>query len=53
LVGRPDSTNWRANAAYGGASRAFADIGVHVGGLIEFTTGQRISRLAATGSRYH
>jgi predicted dehydrogenase len=43
----PSSTNWRVNDADGGASRAFADIGVHVCDLIEFTTGQRISRLAA------
>lgn len=46
----PGSTNWRVNDAEGGASRAFADIGVHVCDLIEFTTGQRISRLAANVS---
>jgi predicted dehydrogenase len=46
----PGSTNWRVNDADGGASRAFADIGVHVCDLIEFTTGQRISRLAANVS---
>lgn len=49
----PGSTNWRVNDADGGASRAFADIGVHVCDLIEFTTGQRISRLAANVSTAH
>jgi predicted dehydrogenase len=40
-------TNWRVDAKTGGASRAFGDIGVHWCDLMEFTTGHRITRLAA------
>lgn len=40
-------TNWRADAASGGASRAFADIGSHLCDLLEFVTGQRIRALSA------
>jgi predicted dehydrogenase len=40
-------TNWRVDAELGGASRAFADIGVHWCDLVEFTTGHRITRLVA------
>jgi predicted dehydrogenase len=40
--------NWRVDAAAGGSSRAFADIGSHLVDLIEFITGDRISRVAAT-----
>jgi predicted dehydrogenase len=40
-------TNWRVDSEAGGASRAFADIGVHWCDLIEFTTGHRIERLSA------
>lgn len=43
----PDDTNWRVDPGLGGASRAFADIGVHWCDLIEFTTGHRIRRLTA------
>ena len=39
--------NWRVDAALGGASRAFADIGSHWCDLMEFVTGQRITRLVA------
>ena len=39
--------NWRVDAAAGGASRAFADIGVHWCDLVEFVAGHRITRLAA------
>ncbi|WP_328475305.1 Gfo/Idh/MocA family oxidoreductase [Actinoplanes sp. NBC_00393] len=39
--------NWRVDAAAGGPSRAFADIGVHWCDLVEFVTGHRIARLAA------
>ncbi|MGY1812358.1 Gfo/Idh/MocA family protein [Blastococcus sp. SYSU D00820] len=39
--------DWRVDAAAGGASRAFADIGVHWCDLVEFVTGHRIARLAA------
>jgi predicted dehydrogenase len=42
-----DATNWRVDPALGGASRAFGDIGVHWCDLMEFTTGHRITRLAA------
>jgi predicted dehydrogenase len=40
-------TNWRADAAAGGASRAFADIGSHLCDLLEFVVGDRIRSLAA------
>ena len=40
--------DWRVDASTGGPSRAFADIGSHLVDLIEFVTGDRISRLAAT-----
>ncbi|HEY0558875.1 MAG TPA: Gfo/Idh/MocA family oxidoreductase [Frankiaceae bacterium] len=43
----PSDTNWRVDAAQGGPSRAFADIGVHWCDLVEFTTGHRITRLIA------
>jgi predicted dehydrogenase len=41
------STNWRVDPLKGGASRAFADIGVHWCDLMEFVTGHRITRLSA------
>lgn len=44
------STNWRLAD---GASRAFADIGVHWCDLFEFVSGHRIVRLIATRSRLH
>lgn len=44
-LSRPDESNWRADAAAGGASRAFADIGSHLCDLVEFVTGRRIARL--------
>lgn len=40
-------SNWRVDPVLGGASRAFADIGVHWCDLMEFTTGHRITRLSA------
>jgi predicted dehydrogenase len=40
--------NWRVDAKSGGPSRAFADIGSHAVDLIEFVTGDRISRVQAT-----
>jgi predicted dehydrogenase len=40
--------DWRVNAELGGPSRAFADIGSHLCDLVEFVTGDRIVRLAAT-----
>ncbi|HEY3411374.1 MAG TPA: Gfo/Idh/MocA family oxidoreductase [Propionicimonas sp.] len=39
--------NWRVDPALGGSSRTFADIGVHWCDLVEFTTGHRITALAA------
>jgi predicted dehydrogenase len=39
--------NWRVDPSLGGPSRAFADIGVHWVDLIEFTSGQHITRLCA------
>jgi predicted dehydrogenase len=42
-----EDDNWRVDAALGGASRAFADIGSHWCDLAEFITGQRIVRLSA------
>jgi predicted dehydrogenase len=42
-----DDDNWRVDAAAGGASRAFGDIGVHWCDLVEFVSGHRITRVAA------
>ena len=39
--------NWRVDPMLGGASRAFADVGVHWCDLVEFATGHRITALAA------
>jgi predicted dehydrogenase len=39
--------NWRLDPARGGPSRAFGDIGVHWVDLVEFTSGQRLTRLSA------
>jgi predicted dehydrogenase len=39
--------NWRTDPALGGASRTFADIGVHWCDLVEFATGHRITSLTA------
>jgi predicted dehydrogenase len=41
------ATNWRVDAARGGRSRAFADIGSHWCDLAEFVTGQRVEVYAA------
>jgi predicted dehydrogenase len=48
---REDDDDWRADAAAGGPSRAFADIGSHLCDLVEFVTGERIARLAARTRR--
>lgn len=45
MLGQDDG-NWRAGPS-GGASRAFADIGSHLFDLLEFVTGERVSRLNA------
>lgn len=39
--------NWRVDPKLGGASRTFADIGVHWCDLLEFVTGHRITALCA------
>jgi predicted dehydrogenase len=41
------SAGWRGDPREGAAYRAFADIGVHWCDLVEFTSGQRITRLLA------
>ncbi|GAB3852576.1 Gfo/Idh/MocA family oxidoreductase [Nocardioides maradonensis] len=46
-LAEPSDDNWRVDPARGGASRAFADIGVHWCDLVEFVTGHRITRLVA------
>jgi predicted dehydrogenase len=46
-LSQPGDNNWRVDPAQGGDSRAFGDIGVHWCDLMEFTTGHRITRLAA------
>ncbi|MFF1573439.1 Gfo/Idh/MocA family protein [Leifsonia sp. NPDC058292] len=43
-----DDDNWRVDSEKGGRSRAFADIGSHLVDLVEFVSGDRVSRLAAT-----
>ena len=47
----PDDDDWRADAAAGGPSRAFADIGSHLCDLVEFVSGERIARLTARTRR--
>lgn len=42
-----DDDNWRVDAALGGPSRAFADIGSHLCDLVEFVSGERITRVGA------
>ncbi len=39
--------NWRVDAAVGGSSRAFGDIGVHWCDVVEFVSGHRIVSLSA------
>jgi predicted dehydrogenase len=43
----PDDANWRVHEEFGGASRAFADIGSHWCDLVEFVTGHRITHVTA------
>jgi predicted dehydrogenase len=47
LSGQHDD-DWRVDAALGGPSRAFADIGSHLVDLAEFVSGDRIVRLNAS-----
>jgi predicted dehydrogenase len=42
-----DDDNWRTDRAYGGASRAFADIGSHWCDLAQHVSGERIQRVMA------
>ncbi|MCI3270764.1 Gfo/Idh/MocA family protein [Streptomyces cylindrosporus] len=44
---REDDDNWRVDAALGGASRAFADIGSHWCDLAQFISQQSIVRVSA------
>lgn len=46
-LSQAQDTNWRVDPALGGASRTFADIGVHWCDLVEFATGHRITALSA------
>ncbi|MBD0736828.1 oxidoreductase [Streptomyces sp. CBMA29] len=46
-LSEPGDTNWRVDAAAGGPSRAFADIGSHWCDLVEWVTGHRIAELTA------
>lgn len=48
-----DDVDWRVDAAAGGPSRAFADIGSHLVDLLEFVVGDRLARLTSTTSRVH
>ncbi|WP_350347814.1 Gfo/Idh/MocA family oxidoreductase [Agromyces sp. G08B096] len=43
----PNDDDWRVDRALGGPSRAFADIGSHLVDLLEFTAGERVTRLNA------
>ncbi|KAF1019484.1 MAG: Glucose-6-phosphate 3-dehydrogenase [Pseudomonas sp.] len=43
----PTDSNWRVDAAKGGASRAFADIGSHWCDLVEWITGERFESVVA------
>ncbi|MDR6987468.1 putative dehydrogenase [Paenarthrobacter nitroguajacolicus] len=42
-----DDDNWRVDAVRGGPSRAFADIGSHLCDLVEFVSGERITKVGA------
>jgi predicted dehydrogenase len=44
--------NWRVDSASGGRSRAFADIGSHLVDLVEFVTGDRVTRVAANARTF-
>ena len=46
----PQSSSWRVDAAAGGASRAFADIGSHWCDLAEFISGERFTSVSAVTS---
>lgn len=44
--------NWRVDDKLGGPSRAFADIGSHLCDLVEFVTGDRITRVCAVSRTF-
>lgn len=46
-LARDTDNNWRVDPSLGGASRVFADIGVHWMDLLEFISGQHVVRLNA------
>jgi predicted dehydrogenase len=46
-LSEPGDGNWRVDAAEGGPSRAFADIGSHWCDLVEWVTGHRIVEVSA------
>ncbi|MBB4934820.1 putative dehydrogenase [Lipingzhangella halophila] len=47
---RPGDDNWRVDPDLGGPLRAFGDIGSHWFDMVEFVTGDRITRLCAQTS---
>ncbi|MBT2501725.1 Gfo/Idh/MocA family oxidoreductase [Curtobacterium sp. ISL-83] len=47
------ASNWRIDAAAGGPSRAFADIGSHWCDIVEFVTGERLASVAASTDIVH
>jgi len=49
----PSVDNWRVDSVLGGLSRAFADIGSHLGDLVEFVLDDRIARLVASVKTLH
>ncbi|SIM55218.1 Predicted dehydrogenase [Micromonospora cremea] len=52
-LSRPSDDDWRVDAALGGPSRAFADIGSHWCDLFEFVADDRIARLSARTAVVH
>lgn len=47
-LAQPQDSNWRVDPQFGGASRAFADIGSHWCDLAEFIAGDRIAAVSAS-----
>ncbi|GAB5401941.1 MAG: Gfo/Idh/MocA family oxidoreductase [Aureliella sp.] len=50
---RPDDFNWRVLASEGGELRAVADIGTHWLDLVQFVTGQHVTRIFADLQTVH
>ena len=46
-LARETDSDWRVDRSLGGVSRTFGDIGVHWADLVEFTSGQHITRLCS------